>query len=256
MTDAELPNSADEHFDQFAADYDASAEWCLDDTLSSSLTSGIQGKLVLDIGCGTGLVLRGVLDGGGRGMGLDRSMAMLRVAAKRVRAPLVLAVAEHPPFRDAVFDAVVCRQVLHYTREAETLAAVFRMLRPGGDLRLAQVTSAGEDDFAFWSVFKSVLQPLRRRYYTAEFLVTIATLCGFDVVDVLRSRVRRHYSLATLFRRTPLDAAGQRRMMKWLATEAGKHEHLLEPVITENEVVLNQYWTVLIARAPRGTRHV
>jgi ubiquinone/menaquinone biosynthesis C-methylase UbiE len=243
-----VSQSVTEHFEQFASEYDESAEWCSDETLTQSLTSGLLEKQVLDLGCGTGLLLGAFSAEGGQAVGMDLSFSMLQQASSRVRASYVQAAAESTPFAPASFDVVICRQLLHYTREAEALMEVRRILRERGEFRLAQVTSFGATDSAFWSVFKALLQPLRRRYYTPEFLISLVTLCGFEVVQTARHCVRRRYAMTELFRRSPLDEDGRLRAVSWIRKELESLREVLDPTVTQNELVLNQYWTLLMCR--------
>ena len=95
---------------------------------------------VLDVGCGTGALLRtlaGRLPAGVELAGVDPAPAMLEVgraalgAHERVR--LARAVAEHLPFRDASFDLVVSTVSFdHWTDQPAGLAEAARVLRAAG----------------------------------------------------------------------------------------------------------------------------
>src|SRR5436190_10077477 len=96
----------------------------------------------LDIGCGTGRytrLLRALLPDGSRLAAADVSAAMLAQlrAASRGRAPGVvplLAAAEQLPLRTASLDLVTAFNCVHHFDLARFLAAVARVLRPGGQL--------------------------------------------------------------------------------------------------------------------------
>lgn len=250
MTDGKptfVPQSVIAHFDAFATEYDQSTEWCFDATLTSILTAGVEGKCALDLGCGTGLLLRPIRDAGAHAFGADLSMAMLVEAAARVGRRLAQARAESLPYREQTFDVVISRQVLHYTREAEMLWEVRRVLKAGGELRLAQVTSLTDADYWFWSVLKSVLQPLRRRFYTPDFLLSLVTLCGFEVRDVRRHSVRRRYGMDDLFNRSPFDKTRRSEVVSWIAARLCDLPAELEASLDASGFAVNQYWTVLTA---------
>lgn len=76
----------------------------------SRYTSRIEGKLILDCGCGTGTWLSRLSGQRGYLVGIDCSRAMLKIAQKRVRRAkdidLVRADADNLPFKPATFDQV------------------------------------------------------------------------------------------------------------------------------------------------------
>jgi ubiquinone/menaquinone biosynthesis C-methylase UbiE len=86
---------------------------------------------VLDLGCGTGLLLGELCERGELVVGADASEKMLGIARGRGEgAELVLADADHLPFRDGVFDCVVSITLLQNmpdpTRTVRELARVLR----------------------------------------------------------------------------------------------------------------------------------
>jgi SAM-dependent methyltransferase len=126
-------------------DYDATPErYRLGMSLMRSHTSGdlyaeiaaalrqAGAGLVLDVGCGEGVLTAAVNDAGLRGVrvvGLDRSATMLDAHL----GPKVQADAARLPFADDVFDAVVAVNVLYHLDEPPSaIAEAHRVLRPGG----------------------------------------------------------------------------------------------------------------------------
>lgn len=91
------------------------------------------GGRVLDVGCGTGLLLKR-LGGKCRAVGLDLSPGMLRRARKRnPDVPLVLGDAEHLPFKGGRFDAVFSVTVLqNLPHPHQALGEMARVVRGGG----------------------------------------------------------------------------------------------------------------------------
>jgi SAM-dependent methyltransferase len=100
------------------------------------LLEGVSGR-VLEIGAGTGRTGRARPEVGG--VALDRSLAFLkRARAQGGRAVPVCADAGALPFKAGVFDAVVESLVFCSLPEPEvTIAEIRRVLRPGGELRMA-----------------------------------------------------------------------------------------------------------------------
>jgi ubiquinone/menaquinone biosynthesis C-methylase UbiE len=89
------------------------------------------GMRVLDVGCGTGALLEGYLDGGCEGHGVDLSPAMLGRARIRLgdRAKLRLGDAADLPYPDGSFDLVVAATLLHELGETVRQAALREMAR-------------------------------------------------------------------------------------------------------------------------------
>jgi ubiquinone/menaquinone biosynthesis C-methylase UbiE len=86
----------------------------------------------LDLGAGTGLSTRALLDFAETVVGIDTSEEMLRRCSES-RGYYVLAAAELLPFRDDVFDLATIASALHWFGP-EALGEVLRVLRSGGSL--------------------------------------------------------------------------------------------------------------------------
>ena len=92
----------------------------------------LEGKRVLDIGCGVGAFVRRLRDFSPEVYGVDIDAE--RVAEGTTVVPnLALAVGEHLPFADGTFDVVLLHEVLeHVTDDQATLGEARRVLGPGG----------------------------------------------------------------------------------------------------------------------------
>ncbi len=112
----------------------------LEQVLTRYLDGLPDGSRLLDVGCGTGQLLRRL---GGRfhRAGCDPAEEMIRRARERnPGVELRVATAESLPYEDAAFDAALCIEVMRYLADPEpALGELARVLRPGG---LALVTFA------------------------------------------------------------------------------------------------------------------
>lgn len=95
------------------------------------------GSKVLDLGCGTGILLASLADEGYRAVGTDISRTMLSRA--RGTAPLVTADGGNLPFADASLDAVLARGSIHHMQDIPAvLGEILRVLRHGGQVVLSE----------------------------------------------------------------------------------------------------------------------
>lgn len=99
-----------------------------------------QDKRVLEVGCGQGSTLNYLPGLGARVYGMDMSedsLAKAKAGAKELgyadRVTLSVGDAEHLPFDNKFFDAVICLGVLHHTADTSGgIREIFRVLKPGG----------------------------------------------------------------------------------------------------------------------------
>jgi len=92
----------------------------------------LEGKRVLDVGCGVGEFVRRLREFSEDVCGVDIDAERVRQGVER--APnLALSVGEHLPFGDDTFDVVLLHEVIeHVTDDLATLREVRRVLRPDG----------------------------------------------------------------------------------------------------------------------------
>lgn len=100
-------------------------------------------SLILDLGAGPGTYTRAINQIGHRCVGLDYSRKVLEAAKKKgAKESYVQGEAYRLPFRNGIFDAVVCIGVLQSLEQQETaLEEMRRVLGPGGQLFLDGLNS-------------------------------------------------------------------------------------------------------------------
>jgi len=98
----------------------------------------LEGRLVLDVGCGAGRFLEIASRWGARAIGIDFSFAVEASQTnlgQRPNVDVIQADVFHLPFRDEVFDIIFSIGVLHHTRDTrEAFLRLPRHLKNGGQI--------------------------------------------------------------------------------------------------------------------------
>jgi SAM-dependent methyltransferase len=96
-----------------------------------------EGKVVLELGAGTGKFTVNLLGTGASVIAIDPVAQMLdQLRHKASGATALLGSAERIPLSDNAVDAVVCAQSFHWFATPDALAEIHRVLKPGGTLGL------------------------------------------------------------------------------------------------------------------------
>jgi ubiquinone/menaquinone biosynthesis C-methylase UbiE len=121
-------------YDQLAELYTPDRVAYSNDLYNALLAFGLSPRHhVLDVGCGTGLASRPLIENGFRVTGVDSSPAMVQRATGHFpSATWVEGRAEALPFEAAQFDAAIAGQSFHRFDRERALAEMIRVLRPGG----------------------------------------------------------------------------------------------------------------------------
>ena len=146
--------AAYERFDPLATSYDSWFETALgsfadraEQGTVEGLLRALPGERMLDLGAGTGRRARALAAAGVQCVGLEPSVAMLRVAARSAFAggpAYVRGVGERLPFRDRSFDAVLCVNVLEFVTDVDAaVREAIRATKGGGRLVFGVLNSSG-----------------------------------------------------------------------------------------------------------------
>lgn len=187
-----------------------------------------EGDVVLDVATGTALIPLKLLDKvetGGRVVGLDITLAMLRHGRKNVEArgsslcvSLVCASAVAMPFVEGVFDAAICGFGMHHMDVPQLLSEMRRVLKLGGSLIMADV---GASTFwrSFWGIIllRIILAIYRLSHMSSaraqaemEALANVRTVdewrtilsdFGFTKIEITESPARRRWYPCALIMR-------------------------------------------------------
>lgn len=205
-----MPDPAETAKRHVRAEYDALA-WHYEQRWSGYIAASVeqmlkrahtlQGERVLDVGCGTGVLLERIVDRypDVRATGADLSPAMLAQARRRLppRVTLEVADAEALPFPANSFDLVLSLSSFHFWPAPRlALAELGRVLRPGGQL----VITDWCDEYLACRICDRILRLVDRahhRIYGRSECAALLTGAGFQVISLERYRISWLWGLMT-----------------------------------------------------------
>ncbi len=161
----------------------------LEEDLIFKLTGPLEGRRLLDAGCGDGRLLALAAARGAKATGLDPDSAMLASARERARREGITARflegrIERLPFADGSFDIVLAVTVLSFVADAPlAFREMARVLRPGGRLVLGELGL-----FSSWAAIRRLRalfgSSLWRaaRFLSARELAALTEKAGLELV--------------------------------------------------------------------------
>jgi SAM-dependent methyltransferase len=194
------------------------------DHLTADFSNGFY---LLEVGCGTGNVLR-MLEktcARGRVAGMDLFSDGLQFARRRVQAPLIQGDMTHPPFQSC-FDLVCMFDVLeHLPEDVDILRSVAKLLEKNGSLVVTVPA-----DLRLWSYFDTASHHFRR--YTRADLQEKMEQAGFEV-EFISPYMFTTYPLVWLIRRLAGRLNGGRPLDESQIEKKSTDELAIVPVVNE-----------------------
>lgn len=170
--------------------------------MTLKVVAGLPATRVLDIACGTGLLLKSFAERVDHPalVGIDRVPAMLDAARENIgqEATLLEGEAEHLPFDDAGFDLVVSTNALHYFPDAvAALQEMRRVISPSGNLVITDWCRN-----YFWMKLLNRILPWTQHahvhtFNSAEFEQLLSN-SGFKVISETRKKIDWFWGLMTI----------------------------------------------------------
>lgn len=139
-----------------------------------------RGDLALDVACGPGILSEALAAHVARSIGIDMTGAMIEEARRGGDATYLRGDAERLPFRDGVFDLVVCRDSLHHLFEpARCVNEMTRVVRPGGRVVIEDMRALEDpDDRARHETIERLRDSTHVRSLTVAELRSLAAAAG------------------------------------------------------------------------------
>ena len=181
------------YYDQFAPSYERERHdgyHALIDRLELDVALPYaHGRSVLEVGCGTGMILKEIAPHAARAVGLDLSPGMLQTARAR-GLHVVNASATSIPFPDAEFDLAYSFKVLaHVERIGAAMSEMARVVRPGGHV-IAEFYNP-------WSL-RYLVKRLKRPTQIAGATTDESVYTRYDSLSAIRGYLPRALSIVDL----------------------------------------------------------
>jgi ubiquinone/menaquinone biosynthesis C-methylase UbiE len=174
-----------DEWSQIAEKYN-NISWVTDENYLNVIREMLELKLddvVLEVGCGTAIVLDHLKNKVKQVYGIDSNPDMLKLVSKNI--DVRIGTADNIPFQSETFDKVVLRMVLHCIKECDLkkiMIEIKRVLKIGGILLVAERVPIRDD---FIASFRSLVQEREDRlFFTSWDLISIVYGCFSNIKEV------------------------------------------------------------------------
>ena len=208
--------------------------------------------VLLDVACGPGRLLAIFAPHVRLAVGVDLTMAMLRIAAEQpyVGAPvgLVRGEGEHLPFRDETFTVVTTTlAVHHYENPPRVLDEMVRVCRHGGKIAVGDIVGADDDARrARQNEIERLRDPSHVEVLSAPGLEAMLTSFGLAPLSRATGTMMRELKEWCRIAHTPSRAAALVR--KRLVESREDDGAGMQVVLHDGEVRFNHHWLNLVCR--------
>jgi len=200
MRDVARKKLVQKYYSERARDYDRQKirTWKSEQGFGAEVINGVIGalaslenKLILEVGVGSGRIGFPLLEKVKHWfVGLDLSKEMLRFAKVKMSPykqdfDLVLGDAEHLPFANEVFDAVVCISAMHYFEFPDrSLTEFSKTLKEKGIFVYGDLTIHELGNRSFFDALERTLSEAHAKYYKPSEMKKMLENHGFHVSKV------------------------------------------------------------------------
>lgn len=209
MKNVERKKLIQQYYSSRATDYDKqkSRTWktaqCFGNEVADELLDALRKpnvKQVLEVGIGTGRNALPLLEGvKTRFVGLDLTREMLKVAKTKLSSfkqgfDLILGDAEHLPFAEKAFDAIVCMSTMHYFAfQEDVLRSFSKILEKNSTLVYGDLTLNEQDNKKFFETLERTLSKAHVGYYKPSEMRKLLEASGFQVSRMKTVAYRKSY---------------------------------------------------------------
>ena len=145
----------------------------------------VEGEDILDVGCGSGTIVKRLLKKGKKVIGMDIGKKFVGFCHSRYKnAVFCEADAQFLPFLDKCFDTIVCSEVIEHLENPEKALKEFnRVLRPRGKLVLTAPNISLLWAFveAIWTRIRRKMLETRHKAFTRRRLRFLLDRTGFNI---------------------------------------------------------------------------
>ena len=243
-------NKISDHFNNKFHSYDYEVNWRKDEKILYWFREVInRRKTCLDLGTGTGIIGGEIKKNGIIVTGVDISLKMLEKAKNNIDIAVHSDITELP-FPNEQFDAVTIRQVLHYIKdENKCLTEAYRVLKKGGILACAHVTSSLFETANWWRTLKKLTQPLREKYFVTNELKNIIIQNGFKLIDESSYFLEREDNWDTFIVNVN-DSKDIDELKKHLILTSDYIKDKIKLQVTDDSIKYNQEWSLTLFQKP------